>query len=98
MKLSHNDHQEIVTFVEWLKKKYEVEGLNKIKATIGKVHGVLGITLDLLKPGEVTADMKKNVEDTIEDFSTNLNNYKIKTPAGFSKIKIKIKQEFHTMA
>ena len=40
------------------------------------------MTSDLSKTREVTADMKKHVEETIEDCSVALNNDKIKTPEG----------------
>ena len=38
MKVSHHDHQEIQIFVEWVKQRYEVEGLNKLKSAGGKIH------------------------------------------------------------
>ena len=53
-KVSHHDHQEIEIFIEWLKQKYEVKGLNKLKETRGKVHDFLGMIIDFPRPGKST--------------------------------------------
>ena len=50
-----------------LKHKYELEVLNRLKLTRGKLHNVLGMDLDFSKPRKVTVGMKY-VEDMIEDF------------------------------
>ena len=77
--------------------------MNKLKATIVKLHDCLGMTLDFSKPGRVTVDMRKYIENMIEYFSVDLNNNK-KTPAGdwlFEtrklQIKNKMKQNSYTM-
>src|SRR5210317_1489638 len=106
MKVSHMDHQEISIFINWLKSKYEVDGLNKLKATRGKVHDFLGMKLDFSKSGKVIIDMKEYVQNMINDFSVNLEDSSSNTPAGdwlfetrnnSKNLNDNMAQEFHTM-
>src|SRR5210317_1366865 len=106
MKVSHMDSQEITIFINWLRTKYEVDGLNKLKATRDKVHVFLGMKLDFSKSGKVIIDMKEYVQNMINDFSVNLEDSSSNTPAGdwlfetrnnSKKLNDNMAQEFHTM-
>ena len=82
MKVSHMDFQEITIFLNWLRTKYEIDGLIKIKATSGTMHDFLGMKLDFSKSGKVIIDMKEYVQNMINDFSVNLKDSSSNTPAG----------------
>ena len=51
-----------------IKKIYEVEVLNKLKSTRGKVHGFLGITLDFSKLVKVAVDIKNMLNGLLNIF------------------------------
>ena len=68
MKVPHHYCQKIIIFVEWLKNIYEVEVLNKLKSTRGKVHGFLGMTLDFSKPVKVAVDIKNMLNGLLNIF------------------------------
>ena len=53
LKISHKDKKVVDQFIEWAKKKYEDSHITKLKASRGKVHDYLGITLDYSKTGVV---------------------------------------------
>ena len=71
-KVSHEDANEVAGFIEWLKTNHEDEEVGKMKATRGKVHEHLGMTLDFQKKGAVKIKMLDCVESMADDFARKL--------------------------
>ena len=46
LKVSHKDTNEVTGFINWLKTKCKDKEIGVVKATRGKVHEHLGMTLD----------------------------------------------------
>ena len=53
LKVSHEDANEVTKFVNWLKTKCKDKEIGVMKATRGKVHECLEMTLDFQKKGAV---------------------------------------------
>ena len=106
LKSSHKDSRVNDKFIEWIDDTYGDEEIGKVKATRGKVHDYLGMTLDYSSKGELLVDMTKYVKDMIDYFPKKLGKEDIAiTLAGdnlFKKTKDKVldkqkKEIFHTM-
>jgi len=72
LKSSHVDPEVNKEFLVWLNKKYADDGIAEVKATFGKVHDYLGMTLDFTEGGVLKVDMKDYVNAMIEEFSENV--------------------------
>ena len=81
VKASCINKQENETLIEFLKKKYEIEGLPGLKVNRGKEHDFLGMKLDFSKKGKVIIDMKKYVSELIVFSKKHAKDNKSKTPA-----------------
>jgi hypothetical protein len=82
LKLSHKLKLVNNRFEKWLNSKYGNHG--KVTATCGKVHDYLGMELDQ-KQGELRINMKKYVENMINEFPIKLGKKDVvKTPAANS--------------
>ena len=66
IKSSHVDPEVNTMFLEWLNEKYGEFG--KVKATRGKVHDYLGMTLDYSKRGTVKIDMTQYTTKMLTEF------------------------------
>ena len=70
LKGSHVQSSVNSKFIKWLNKKYGSYG--EVKATRGKVHEYLGMTLDFSDPGKVSINMTDYVASMVDDFSLKL--------------------------
>ena len=70
LKGSHVQSSVNSKFIKWLNKKYGSYG--EVKATRGKVHEYLGMTLDFSDPGKVSINMTDYVASMVDDFSVKL--------------------------
>lgn len=57
LKSSHVNPEVNRKFLIWLNEKYANDGIAEVKATFGKVHDYLGMTLDYNEPGVLKIDM-----------------------------------------
>jgi hypothetical protein len=55
-------------FLNWLEKTYGHASIGKIKATRGKRHNYLRMTLDYSTPGQVKIEMIYYIKSMIKDF------------------------------
>ena len=92
--------------IQFLKGKYEIEGLPALKATRGTRHDFLGMTLDFSTPKKVIVDMKEYVKEMIEFFKKYMTEKEAKTPAAdwlfevrenVNKLDKECAELFHTM-
>ena len=82
LKVSHKDPKVIDDMIQFIDWKYGDEEIGKVKATRGKKHDYLAMTLDYSEKGKVKVDMRNYVKSMIEYFPTKLNeNVVISTPA-----------------
>jgi hypothetical protein len=72
LKSSHVDPEVNRKFLVWLNKKYADDGIAEVKATFGKVHDYLGMTLDFTEDGILKVDMKDYIDGMIEEFTENV--------------------------
>ena len=66
LKISHVDPKVNDRFLEWLNEKYGK--ISEVKATRGKIHDYLGMTLDFSVKGQVSIDMIDYVEKMISEY------------------------------
>ena len=100
---SHVDKRVNDDFEKWLQKKYG--GFKPVVAVRGPKHDYLGMLFDFSEKGKVRIDMRKYVEEMIEEFPTKIKSTDLsQTPAneqlfdvGNGKRLTKDKsEEFHT--
>ena len=72
IKISHVDPEEVTLMMDWLKTKYEDLELGEMKASRGKIHEYLGMTLDYTTPGKVKVKMIDYVKQMVIDFGDEL--------------------------
>ena len=78
---SHMDPKVNDEFLEWLKEKYG--NIKPVKATRGKVHKYLGMTLDFRKKGKLKIRMDDYIKRMLEEFPIKFEKGQIAvTPAG----------------
>ena len=80
MKVSHEDADEVTKIIKWLRTNAKTKEIGVMKATRGKVHKHLGITLDFEKKGSVKIKMTDHIESMVKDFTGKLKE-KATTPA-----------------
>ena len=68
LKSSHIDPKINDQFLAWLKKKYASDKIGEIKATRGKKHDYLAMTLDFSTTGVLQVDMTQYVKKMLQDF------------------------------
>jgi hypothetical protein len=66
MKISHADPKVNNQFIEWANKKYGAFG--GVKATRGKIHDYLAMTLDYRVPGQISIGMTDYVQKMVEEY------------------------------
>ena len=82
LKVSHKDPKVIDNMIQFIDWKYGDEEIGKVKATRGKKHDYLAMTLDYSEKGKVKVDMRNYIKSMIEYFPTKLNeNDVVSTPA-----------------
>ena len=79
IKSSHINPRVNDEFLEWLIRQYGEDEIGKVKATRGSKHNYLGINLEFLENGELIVDMKKYIEEMLQEFPIP-KNYNSKTP------------------
>ena len=72
LKSSHVDPEVNRKFLTWLNKKYADDGIAEVKATFGKVHDYLGMTLDFTTDGVMKVDMRDYIDGMIREFSEDV--------------------------
>ena len=77
-KSSHVDPKVNTEFIERVNAKYGK--IAPVKATRGKIHNYLGMTLDYSVPGQVSIDMVDYVKSMIEAFPDKLDGPKVASP------------------
>ena len=78
---SHDDSKVNDDFLVWLNQKYGKYGA--VKATRGKVHDFLGMTLDFSTDGKFKVDMTKYVQEMLLEFPVKFGGKDAaSTPAG----------------
>ena len=71
LKASHEDINELKKFGNFLKSKYEKDGM-KLTEHYGDVHDYLGINLDFSKKGQMGVSMIQYLSDIINGFSEDI--------------------------
>ena len=103
MKVSHARKDAVDSFIEWIKMKYGQIGEVKIKR--GNEHTYLGMNLVFNENNGIKIDMKKYVQEMIEEYPDDLKGTS-KTPANEKLFKVNDKSNklskdeaevFHTM-
>ena len=103
MKVSHKRQDVVDSFIDWIKKKYGTIG--EVKVVTGNEHTYLGMKIVYDDHGGVIIDMKKYVQDMIEEYPDELSG-KSKTPANDKLFQVNNKSAkleesraelFHTM-
>ena len=89
LKVSHKQANEVTGFVNWLKTMCEDKENGIVKATRGKVHECLGMTLDFQKKGAVKIKMLCSVKSMAENFAGKLKE-KVTTPAVEHLLKVNL--------
>jgi len=100
---SHKDPKVNDEFLLWLNKMYGEHA--EVKATRGKVHDYLGMKFDFNTTEKVIIDMCDYMKAMVKDFSVNIGNAKVTSPAGDDLFAIgkgksldkKRAEEFHTV-
>jgi hypothetical protein len=106
LKSSHVETRVNDEFYKWLQKMYGSH--KKVTVTRGKIHEYLGMKLDYSVPGKLIIDMKKYVEEMLNEFKIKLKtDDTAKTPAGddlfdqkggeSKKLNEEMKAHFHTV-
>ena len=72
LKSSHVDPKVNDKFLYWLENKYANDKIGKIKATRGKIHDYLAMTLDYNIAGVVKIDMSHYIDKMIQEFPEEL--------------------------
>jgi len=73
LKSSHVDPQVNKDFLKWLNQQYADDGIAEVKATFGKRHDYLGMTLDYTEPGTLIVDMRDYVHTMLEEYSETMD-------------------------
>ena len=73
LKSSHVDPKVNDDFLKWLKLTYASDNIGELKATRGKRHDYLAMTLDFTTPGILKLDMTEYVAKMLEDFPNALS-------------------------
>ena len=103
MKASHKNKEIVCKFVEWLKRKYGKIG--EVKVVYGNEHVYLGMDVDFSIDGCVKIDMRKYVNEMLEEFPEKVKG-KSMTPANEKLFRVNEKSmrlskeksdTFHTM-
>ena len=82
LKVSHEDPKVIDDFIQFIDWKYGDPEIGEVKASRGKVHEYLGMTLDYSTPGKVQVDMTKYIKQMIKAFPIKLTDKDVAaTPA-----------------
>jgi hypothetical protein len=76
---SHRKGKVNKAFLKWMNHKYG--SLGEVKATFGKVHKYLGMTLDFSEKGKLKVDMRDYVKDMIDNFSVKFGEKDIEKTA-----------------
>jgi len=106
VKLSHASPQELDIVINHLKDIYEDPEIGMMTVNRGKRHEYLGMWLDYSTPGKVKIDMKDYVEKMINEFSYELPERNVNSPAAkhlfdvqenARKLDKAMAEEFHTM-
>jgi Reverse transcriptase (RNA-dependent DNA polymerase) len=74
LKSSHEDAKVNDEFHKWLDMKYGGDKLGKVRATRGKVHNYLGMTLDYSTPKKLKLSMQDYIEKMINEFPEALKD------------------------
>lgn len=80
LKSSHQDKKVNDEFAKWLEDKYGDETIGQVKATRGKIHDYLGMTLEYSENGEVKVNMQDYVKSMVEEFSGDLSGKQVVCP------------------
>ena len=72
LKSSHVNPKVNDKFLSWLENKYANDKIGKIKATRGKTHDYLAITMDFNITGVLKIDMAHYIEKMIQEFLLKL--------------------------
>ena len=72
LKSSHEDAKVNDKFHKWLDMKYGDDKLGRVRATRGKIHNYLGMTLDYSTSKKLKLSMKDYIEKMIKEFPETL--------------------------
>ena len=72
LKSSHEDAKVNHKFHKWLDMKYGDDKLGRVRATRGKIHNYLGMTLDYSTSKKLKLSMKDYIEKMIKEFPETL--------------------------
>jgi hypothetical protein len=67
-------------FIDWLDQIYGGHITGRVKATKGKFHEYLGMTLDYTKKGKVRVGMSQYVQNMIDAFPENIGSSTVDVP------------------
>ena len=73
LKASHKNPKVIDDFIQFIDFKYGDKDIGEVKATRGKKHDYLGMTLDYSTNGKVKVDMTKYIKEMVKEFPIKLD-------------------------